>query len=119
MPYVRNGDWLILLAASSLVIWLGLNVWFMRGGDTLIVRGGGRVVAELSLARDQTTFISGPLGATTIQIKNRRARIQADPSPRQYCVKQGWIDRAGQAAICLPNQVSIEVGGNAYDSLNY
>jgi hypothetical protein len=117
--YIRSGDWLILFAASSFVVWLGINVWFTRGGATLIIRGGGHVVEEVPLSRDRIAVVPGPLGITTVQIKNGRARIQADPSPRQYCVRQHWIERAGQAAICLPNQVSIEVSGSVYDSLNY
>jgi hypothetical protein len=119
MPYVRSGDWLILFAAGSFVTWLCVHVWIIRGGDTLIVRSSGKVIVELPLARDRITSISGPLGTTTVQIENRRARIQADPGPRQYCVKQGWIEQSGEAAICLPNQVSIEVSGGGYDSLNY
>jgi hypothetical protein len=117
--HVRIGDWLILIAASGLVLWLGINSWRSQDGDMVIVRNGGQVIAELPLSRDQVAHAVGPLGATTIQIKDGRVRIQADPSPRQYCVKQGWIDRTGQSAICLPNQVSIQISGNAYDSLNY
>ncbi|MDA0190732.1 MAG: NusG domain II-containing protein, partial [Proteobacteria bacterium] len=45
----------------------------------------------------------------------------SDPGPRQYCVRQGWLSRPGQIAICAPNEVSVEVRGakEAYDSLNY
>lgn len=119
MSYVRSGDWFILLLAGGFLLWLIVSVWFIRGGDTVIVRAGGQVVAELPLARDRLSAVRGPLGATTIEIHARRARIRADPGPRQYCVKQGWIERSGESAICLPNQVSIEIGGNAFDSLNY
>ena len=50
-----------------------------------------------------------------------RARVVADPGPRQYCVRQGWLATAGAVAICAPNQVSLALAGrNAeYDSLSY
>ena len=118
MRYLRSGDWLLLAVAAGFVSWLGSRVWFGEAGDTLVVRAGGRVVAELPLARNRVATVSGPLGATAVEIHNRRARVKADPSPRQYCVKQGWIEHAGQSAICLPNQVSIEISGRAFDSLN-
>jgi adenosylhomocysteinase len=35
----------------------------------------------------------------------------ADPGPRQYCVRQGWLARPGEIAICAPNQVSVEIRG--------
>ena len=69
-----------------------------------------------SLAREY-----GPLGITVVEIAAQRARIRSDPSPRQLCVRQGWLTVAGDAAICLPNQVSIELLGNErrYDALTY
>jgi len=44
--------------------------------------------------------------------------VAADPSPRQICVRQGWL-RAGEAVVCLPNRVSVEWGQLGYDSLGY
>jgi hypothetical protein len=37
------------------------------------------------------------------------------------CVKQGWLTISGQTALCLPNQVSLEIRGrtSAYDTLGY
>jgi hypothetical protein len=85
------------------------------------VRSKGAVVSELSLARNRTLSIDGPLGITTIEVQNQRARITSDPSPRQNCVRQGWLERAGEIALCLPNQVSIEIAAadKRVDSLNY
>jgi hypothetical protein len=118
--HLLSGDWLTLGLGAALVVWLGTVCWSGGAADTLIVRSGGQVVQELALSRDRQTNVSGPLGITRIQIAQRQARVLSDPSPRQYCVKQGWITRAGEAAICLPNQVSIEIGGpSKYDSLNY
>jgi hypothetical protein len=36
-------------------------------------------------------------------------------------VRQGWLKQAGEIAICLPNQVSLELtgSGKTYDSLSY
>jgi hypothetical protein len=36
-------------------------------------------------------------------------------------VRQGWLTQAGEVAICLPNQVSLELIGSTkrYDSLSY
>jgi hypothetical protein len=65
--------------------------------------------------------VSGPLGVTRIEVETGRARVAADPGPRQYCVRQGWLTRANAIAICAPNHVSLAVVGNdpAYDTINY
>jgi len=119
---VKSGDWLVFAAGLLTVAWLTAQFWH-RGGtaDRVVIRSGGKVFAEVTLSGQQTVTVPGPLGNSVIEIDQRRARVARDPSPRQYCVQQGWISRAGEAAICLPNQVSIELAGaeKAYDSLNY
>lgn len=87
----------------------------------MIVRSKGIVVSELSLQRNRSIKVAGPLGETTIEVNGQRARIARDPSPKQYCVRQGWLKDGGDMALCIPNQVSIEIAGaNEYvDSTNY
>jgi hypothetical protein len=121
MALLRAGDAGVLLTGTGCVIALALWSWGGGSGDTAIIRAAGRVVETASLAHAQTFTISGPLGATTIEIEPGRARVARDPSPRQLCVKQGWLTQSGQAALCLPNQVSLEIRGRtvAYDTLGY
>lgn len=116
---IRLGDWAVLLAAASMTTILTLSLWRSGPADKLVVRSGGKIFAELSLTRNAILPVPGPLGLSQVQVANRKARIAADPSPRQYCVKQGWLSQPGEAAICLPNQVSIEIEGGSYDTLNY
>jgi hypothetical protein len=74
-----------------------------------------------NLTKDSTVNVPGPLGSTLVEISHHQIRVARDPGPRQICVKQGWFSRAGQAVLCLPNQVSVEIAGAAhlYDTLNY
>ncbi len=119
--YLKPGDWAVLGAASLMVCMLALHAWLRPRGDHVIVRAGGKVFAEFNLARDGLIKVPGPLGQTRVEVARHQVRIASDPSPRQLCVKQGWLSRAGQAALCLPNQVSVEIAGasRSYDSLNY
>jgi hypothetical protein len=119
--HIKPGDWLTLLLGSIFVVLLTLNLWSGDLADKAIIRSGGRIFQEVPLSRDQQIKVPGPLGISLITIEKRRARIASDPSPRQYCVRQGWLQQAGEIALCLPNQVSIELVGNKkkYDSLNY
>lgn len=118
---LRPGDYLVLAGALAVCVLSALTLW--RGGapDKAIVRAGGTVVAELSLARAQTIDVPGPIGTTRIEVEPGRARIASDPGPRQYCVRQGWLDRAGAVAICAPNEVSLSLAGGTadYDTLHY
>jgi len=118
---LKPGDWLMVLLASLLC---ALS-WplALRAGipDKAIVTRGGEIFSELNLSHDRRLDIPGPLGVTTVVVERRRVRVAADPGPRQYCVRQGWLSRAGEIAICAANQISIEIRGakQPYDSLAY
>lgn len=116
------GDWLVLLAGAGLVIVLAQVCWQQQAAARVRIFQDGQLFAELDLALERTLQIPGPLGATEVEITHGRARIAKDPSPRQYCVREGWLTEVGQVAICLPNRTSIELAGHAprhYDSLSY
>lgn len=117
----KPGDYFTLAVVIVAVAWLCIVLWQQSAGGTLIVRSKGNVVSELSLQRNRSLSVDGPLGVTRIEVQNQRARIASDPSPRQYCVRQGWLERSGEIALCLPNQVSIEIAASnsRVDSLNY
>lgn len=121
LNHIKHGDWLALIAGAFFTLWLASSMWQGGTANTAIIRSGGKIFRELPLSRDIELDVPGPLGMSKVSIHNQQARISADPSPRQYCVKQGWLKQAGESAICLPNQVSLELTGNnkRYDSLSY
>ena len=94
-----------------------------RGGaaEKAVVRANGEIVAEVRLTESRNVEVEGPLGVTRIEIAPGRARVAADPGPRQYCVRQGWLKRPGEIAICAPNHVSLQIAGrrNGFDSIAY
>ena len=119
--HIKAGDWLVLLLGVLLTTWLAVSLWQGGTADKAIIRSGGKIFREVPLSRNQIIAVPGPLGLSQIAIHNLQARIASDPSPRQYCVRQGWLKQAGEIAVCLPNQVSVELigGKKIYDSLNY
>ena len=121
LPHLKAGDWLTLLLGSIFIVLLTINLWSGDLADKAVIRSGGKIFREVPLSRDQQIEVPGPLGTSIITIEKRKARITSDPGPRQYCVRQGWLQQAGEIALCLPNQVSVELTGSRkkYDSLNY
>jgi hypothetical protein len=121
MQHIKPGDWLTLFLGGIFVVLLTSKLWSEDLADKAVIRSGGKIFREVSLSHDQQIEVPGRLGTSVINIQQRKARIASDPSPRQYCVRQGWLQHAGEIALCLPNQVSIELVGShkRYDSLNY
>lgn len=118
---VKGGDWLVIALFGALTA--AMVPLALRGGhaEMAVVKSGGRVVAQLPLTSARTVEVDGPLGITRIEVQPGRARVAADPGPRQYCVRQGWLTRANAIAICAPNHVSLALVGRdpAYDSISY
>jgi hypothetical protein len=121
LALIRAGDWLVILVSATLV---GLSFpLFWQGGlaDRAIIRQESKIFAEVDLRNKRQIEVSGPLGKTLIAIEPGRARVVSDPGPRQYCVRQGWLARPGEIAICAPNRVSVQITGRTkvYDSISY
>lgn len=118
---MKIGDWLTLLCGMAATAGLFAVLWQGGNAEKAVVWSGGKVLAEFSLPDNRSYLVSGPLGESRIEIRDYRARVAKDPGLRQVCVQQGWLTRAGEVALCLPNQVSLELTGakQLYDSLNY
>ncbi len=118
---MRPGDWLVLTVAACALLALTDRLWLASGKpQSVVVRSGGQHAQEYSLATNAIYTFVGPLGLSEVEVRDGRVRIAKDPSPKQYCVKQGWLARPGEAALCLPNRISIQIaGGRSFDSLNF
>ncbi len=121
LAYLRPGDWLVIAAGAAVVALTLPLLWQGGFAERAIIRLDGRIFAEIDLGGRREVAVPGPLGATLVAIEPGRARVVADPGPRQYCVRQGWLARPGEIAICAPNHVSVQIAGRtrAYDSLSY
>ena len=84
LAYLRPGDWLVMAGGATLV---GISLPLLwQGGfaERAIIRQDGRVFAEVDLGKRQNLEVPGPLGTTLVAIEPGRARVVADPGPRQY-----------------------------------
>jgi len=70
---------------------------------------GGRVMFRYPLDVDRSVKVEGDHGSLTVEIKDRQVRVTEASCPNKICERQGWITRG--AIICLPNRISVIVGG--------
>jgi hypothetical protein len=81
-----------------------------HAAEQVIIQGSGRTWVY-PLDAEETVAIPGPLGNTSVEIRNHRARVLSSPCANQTCVAAGHIDEAGQWAACLPNNVLVLIRG--------
>jgi hypothetical protein len=121
IPKPLVGDWVVFLLSLILLFFLFKTLWHHEPAVKLQIRQGEKIYGNFSLNQSRELSVHGPLGITKILIKNGQVRFVSSPCRNQYCVHQGWLTHDGQVAICIPNQVSLELLGKAqkYDSINY
>lgn len=115
------GDWFVIITSLVAVIFLFQTLWINTPASQLRIRQGDKIIGTYDLDQSRELHIHGPLGESHISINQGKVRFKQSPCNNQYCVHQGWLHRTGQVAVCLPNQVSIQLIGESkpYDSLNY
>ena len=107
---------LLLLSLSGIF----LIKTFVPEGHTVVIELDNNPVYLLPLDKDRIVMVDGPLGKTTVEIKDNRVRIQDSPCRNKLCLQQGWIKTG--ALVCLPNRVVVtidrgRVRGNTIDAV--
>lgn len=70
----------------------------------------GKVVQVLPLVGENRQLtVEGYRGTSYIEIGGGRVRMEDSACPDKLCVRTGWISRAGDSIVCLPNRVVIEI----------
>ncbi len=115
------GDWLAIVTGLIAVLVMFQQFWSFEQASKLKIRQGNQTIGTYDLNQTRDLHIHGALGDSLISIDQGKVRFKQSPCNNQYCVHQGWLSRAGQVAICLPNQISLQLMGakSSYDSLNY
>ncbi|MFO7627808.1 MAG: NusG domain II-containing protein [Candidatus Fermentibacteraceae bacterium] len=119
MKLLRPGDILPLALALGAALLTG-------GGRGEVDRTHVRLVTpqqSVIIPMNADTLIEIPVrdGITVVEVGDGRARIRSSPCPTETCVSTGWISRRGQAAVCMPEGVYIEVRGDGVepDAVSY
>lgn len=119
---IRFGDMVIIMLCAAGVgsaYWL---TWQSAGaGKAVVVRGADEPERRIALDREMEMTVRGPRGESRIAIRPGGVRFLSSPCPGKYCVRSGWLERAGAFTACLPNGVSLTlVGGESgYDGIGY
>ncbi|MBT9173288.1 MAG: hypothetical protein DDT21_01683 [Syntrophomonadaceae bacterium] len=121
---LKKGDLIIiafvLLAAAILLA--DRHMPAAAGGRLLRIELDGQLVNEISFEADTVkhVVVQMPAGEATVVIAEGRVRIQEMPRaicPLGLCSSVGWVERSGEAIVCLPNRLVLTVLGGPVDEL--
>ncbi|NLP36308.1 MAG: NusG domain II-containing protein [Firmicutes bacterium] len=115
----RKGDLIVVLA----VLLVALSLFAIKalpaaaGDRVLLVTLDGNLVEELALAVDHNETVTVPIpgGEAVIEIVDGKVRMlpmSKELCPQAICSHVGWIERPGDAIVCLPNRLILTIEGN-------
>ena len=84
-----------------------------QGKAQVLIRGQSSVWT-FPIDANETVFVPGPLGQTTVLIGEGKAWVENSPCDNLTCVAAGFITKQGQWAACLPNQVLLMIQGSSF-----
>jgi len=118
---IKFGDWFIIFLFCALIVISTKLLWSLPQGEYLEIYENNKILATYSLNQEITKEINGAKGKTKIIINNGKVRFSSSPCPKKYCIHQGWINKANQTIVCIPNKISISIVGakRKYDAINY
>lgn len=100
---------IILIAA--LIIALVMGFIFLSPkikGNVAVITVDGEEVARYSLTKDfETDIVSS--GVNHIIIKGSKISVSSANCKNQVCVNKGEISKVGEAIVCLPHSLIIEI----------
>jgi hypothetical protein len=120
---LRPGDILIFILAIAFVVFLFKHYWFSNPNSVefVSIQVNNQPSKIYPALTHQRINIITNKGKSEIEIKNGRVRFTHSTCHSQQCILHGWIDKAGETLVCLPNQISIQLVGrkSEFDALSF
>lgn len=76
-----------------------------------VVYVDGREIKKIELPQSVKLDIKGKEGNIKLEIDGRKVRVSDSSCLNKVCVNTGWINKKGEAIICLPNRAIIKILG--------
>ena len=113
---MTRGDRLVIVSVALIAAlsWPA-TLLATTGGAGSVTVTGPRGTTVLSLRQDRTVDVEGVRGIVRLRVQSGSVRVVESSCPNQICVHQGAISRPGAALVCVPNGVTVRVGGGGHD----
>ena len=109
---IKFGDILlavVIIAAALLLLFSSAPQSTER--LTAVVIKDNREVKRINLFELPEPITIDLMVGIKIEAENGRIRFAESSCPDKTCIHTGWIDGAGETAVCLPNRVLIKITG--------
>lgn len=113
-PRPTPGDGLVLVMVGIGIAALTAQVWRApAAAEWVELRCGDAAPQRIVLDHTEHLALRCRIGISGIDIEPGRVRFSEAPCSNRVCLQAGWLSRSGDTAACLPNGVSLRLGGRA------
>jgi len=120
---MTRSDTVVIILMIILLSFLYLKYWTFdtNKNNYAQITITGAPLQKILLNDNRTIKISGRIGETSIQIKDKKIRFLHSPCTKKYCIHSGWLKRTGSIAACIPNGITISIKNtkNLFDAINF
>ena len=106
---LRFADFVVLFLAVTITIFCAVRIYARNDSSLHFVIQGKKGSWVYPINQTVQIDIAGPLGLTTVSLKDGKAQVLVSPCANQTCVTSGPAEHRGQWIACLPNAVFIRV----------
>ena len=111
-PALTRADIILALVVGLSAIGLVLyGRYTAEAGGVLIVELAETAPAVHALSNYGVLPVVGALGVSEIEIGPKGARVISAPCVHKICLRQGWMQRAGDVTACVPNGLVLRIAG--------
>lgn len=103
-----------ILIAGIAVIAVLIFLFRSGGGEggLVLIKRNGELKKSLPVAQNAEYDVDGLL---TVIIENGKVWVINAVCEEKLCEKSGEISKSGEAIVCLPNGITVEIVGGEYD----
>jgi len=103
------------LAATPVALAIGGSQ--ATDGGTVSIEGP-KGTSLRPLTEDAVVLIDGAQGSLTVETLGGAVCVSDAACPDHSCIRTGWVRTPGSAIVCLPNGVTVRIGGARDDGLD-
>ncbi|MFI3176381.1 MAG: NusG domain II-containing protein [Eubacteriales bacterium] len=95
-----------LIVIATLIVIIGLQLSHSTQGKEIEITWDGEVYGTYSLIEEQVIVMES---GNTLVIESGEVYMESATCKNQLCVKQGRVGQVGEAIVCLPHKVVVQV----------
>jgi hypothetical protein len=103
---------ILIIALAILITVASLFLISSLKGNPLVTVSSTNNKWAYDINVDRVETFSGPVGNTTVEIKDGFVRVVSSDCLNKVCISAGKISKVGQWIICLPNDVFVLIEGS-------